>query len=166
MNRFIRCLAWAGLAALAACNTSPVPVTPTAPMQPGVASAKPTLADEQRRLAELFRGTPVVFSMQADSAMRVDVPLAFCFDAGRAIVKPPLAAVLDRLARSQLNETTHLGVSAPVDVGAKNQALGVQRAVAVRKYMVERGIAEARFLAVSVSVDGTLKVVVSPVPRP
>ena len=73
---------------LAACSTT----SPGGPR--GTDSApmpKATLESEQRRLAELFRGTPVVFEMQRDGSLRIVVPMAFAFDKGRSVVKPPLA---------------------------------------------------------------------------
>ena len=77
------------LALLSACSVlQPSPSGPGA--APGAAAPKETLAAEQRRLAELFRGTPVVFAMQADGSLRVTVPLAYSFDKGRFAVKPPL----------------------------------------------------------------------------
>ncbi len=68
-----------GLAALAGCASKSAPApgvapaavpaaTPAAQAAPGGAAStpvppRPTLAAEQKRLAELFKGTPVVFSM-------------------------------------------------------------------------------------------------------
>ena len=80
------------IAALAACRTPPssTPATPGPSAAPGAAApglaspaapasapppARQTLASEQRRLAELFRGTPVAFTMLADGTLRVTVPL-------------------------------------------------------------------------------------------
>jgi outer membrane protein OmpA-like peptidoglycan-associated protein len=156
---------------LAGCGTTPstssAPEAASAP-SPGASSApaKQTLLEEERRLEALFRGTPVVFSMQPDGGLHVEIPIRYCFDDGQAKVKAPLAAVLDRLARSQASETTHVALAAPVDAAAKNQVLGVDRAVSVRKYLVARGIAESRFLAVTVSTNGNLRITVTNVPLP
>jgi len=166
-TRSFRCYAlfisFALLGLFAGCGTTPSSPVPPAPSAsaPGSPPPKQTLLEEQRRLADLFRGTPVVFSMQPDGAMRIEIPLQFCFDAGQSKVKPPLAAVLDRVSRSQQNEATHIAVIAPIDTGAKNQALGIARAVSIRTYMVAKGVAEARFLAVAVSTNGTLRIVVT-----
>jgi outer membrane protein OmpA-like peptidoglycan-associated protein len=157
-------ISFALLGLFAGCGTTPsstAPSTPSASSPPGSPPPKQTLLEEQRRLADLFRGTPVVFSMQPDGTMRIEIPLQFCFDAGQSKVKPPLAAVLDRVSRSQQNEATHISVTAPIDTGAKNQSLGIARAVSIRTYMVAKGVAEARFLAVAVSTNGTLRIVVS-----
>ena len=84
----------------------PIAVTP---------EVRAPLALEQIRLAELFRGTPVAFTLQQDGSLRATVPRQFSFDVGAIKVKPPLAAVLDRLARSQFQSTSRMRVIAPSD---------------------------------------------------
>ena len=129
------------LGALAGCATqSPAPATPGPAPAAAPAPAHPTLAAEQRRLAALFRGTPVVFEMQRDGSLRVAVPLHFCFDRGAGTVKPPLAAVLDHLARSQRHESTRLRVAAAPDPGSRGHALARDRAESARDYLAARGI--------------------------
>lgn len=131
------------LGVLAGCATGPHP-----------APGKVPLGDEQRRLAELFRGTPVVFAMQSDGSLRVEVPLRFSFDPGASVVKPPLAAVLDRLALSQRKQPTRLHVAAPADPGARNAAvLARDRTASTRDYLVAHGIAPTRLVAASASSD-------------
>jgi outer membrane protein OmpA-like peptidoglycan-associated protein len=151
------------LVALAGCAGAP-PTAPPAP--PPVAPHKAPLLSEQRRLAELFRGTPVVFAMQADGSLRVEVPLHFCFDPGRAEVKPPLAAVLDRVAKSQLGEATRLRVGAPSDPASKGAGLAAERASNTRKYMVERGISATRFVAAEPVAGGNVRIIVADPPPP
>src|SRR4051812_4530449 len=99
------------LAIVSGCGTrgpgasSPAPGAPSGGPQTGApahpSAPAPTLAAEQQRLSALFEGTPVVFAMQHDGSLRVEVPLRFSFDPGSSTVKPPLAAVLDRIATSQ-----------------------------------------------------------------
>ena len=108
---------------------------------------KATLASEQRRLAELFRGTPVVFEMQRDGSLRVVVPLTFAFDKGRFVVKPPLGKVLDLVAQSQRSEPSRFTVSAPTDPQSRVLILASERANSTRDYLVSRGIAATRFTA-------------------
>ena len=168
------------IAALAACGTPPAsppaaPVTAPAPVAPGPtatpapapgplpAPARQTLAAEQRRLTELFRGTPVAFAMQADGALRVTVPLQFCFDRAAAVVKPPLAAVLDRLAKSQRDQGTRLRVAAAPDPGkgagagaggsAAALALALARRLAdtARDYLEAQGIKANRLTTMSLA---------------
>ena len=133
---------------------SPTPSRPAPPPQP-------TLAAEQKRLAALFDGTPVVFAMQADGSLRVEVPLHFAFDAGSSTVKPPLAAVLDRIARSQRNANSRLLVVAPGDKRGKGITLATERAGSARDYMVGHGIAATRFAVSGVIEPELVRIVVS-----
>lgn len=169
MRFFLICLC---LAVLAACGTQPPtrpspssgPGAPSAPPVPGVPAPeppRPTLAAEQQRLAALFDGTPVVFSMQGDGSLRVEVPLRFCFDPGSSTVKPPLAAVLDRLATSQRRGSSRLLVVAPGDKRGKGITLGNDRAGSTRDYLVGRGVAATRFTLSSVVEPDLVRVVVS-----
>jgi len=177
----MRLIAWISIALLAtlvsACAHAPATsssTTPGASSPPSATSTKPApnaatkaastkanLAVEKLRLAELFRGTPVVISLLPDGSLRADVPLAFSFDPGKASVKPPLAAVLDRVANGQVNEITHLVVAAPADPPpAKSATLVGERASAVRDHLAAHGIAAAR-VTVSGAVVGVVRVVVS-----
>ena len=130
------------------------------------ASTKANLAIEKLRLAELFRGTPVLFVLQPDGSLRAEVPLHFSFDTGKTVVKPPLAAVLDRIATGQLNELTQVVVSAPNDPATKDATLVGGRAASVRDYLVAHGLAATR-VAVSASAGtGVVRIVVTDMPAP
>jgi hypothetical protein len=135
---------------IAGCASSPTSVPPT-----GALVRKATLDQERQRLAELFRGTPVVLVTDRDGSLRAEVPLRFCFDARRAVVKPPLAALLDRLAASPATDRAAWKVSAPGDVGVKGYTLGMERAASTRDYLVGRGADAPRF-AIS-STDSNAK---------
>jgi len=157
----------ASLAALAlfiaACSTIgtapssdvyPGPVTPPAgPGAPGApgqtgqpappAPASP-LVTEQRFFEDWFRGTPVVIAAQANSTLQVDVPLANSFDAGKADIKPALAAVLERVAESLRRQAgARITIAAPPDPGGA-ATLAQQRAERVRERLVARRIAAPR----------------------
>jgi outer membrane protein OmpA-like peptidoglycan-associated protein len=121
----------------------------------------PTLASEQQRLSALFDGTPVVFAMQGDGSLRVEVPLRFSFDPGSSTVKPPLAAVLDRIATSQRRAASRLLVIAPGDKRGKGVTLGSDRAVSARDYLVGHGIAATRFTVSGVVEPDSVRIVVS-----
>lgn len=110
---------------------------------------KPTLAQERERLAGLFDGTPVVLAIDRDGSLRAEVPLRFCFEPARAAVKPPLAALLDRLAASLATREGAWSIAAPGDPASKGTALAAERAASVRDYLVGHG---ADALRVSVSV--------------
>jgi outer membrane protein OmpA-like peptidoglycan-associated protein len=99
--------------------------------------------------------------LQPDGSLRVDVPLHFSFDPGKATVKPPLAAVLDRIAAGQRDEVTRISIGAPADVSAKSAALVADRSASVRDYLVEHNLAQAR-VSVSASVSAAVvRIVVS-----
>jgi outer membrane protein OmpA-like peptidoglycan-associated protein len=160
------------LSVLAACGSKPptrpgapsAPGTPTAPSAPGAPvpePPRPTLAAEQQRLSALFDGTPVVFTMQNDGSLRVEVPLRYCFDPGSSTVKPPLAAVLDRIATSQRRGGSRLLVVAPGDKRGKGITLGTDRAGSARDYLVGHGIAATRFTLSGVIEPELVRIVVS-----
>jgi outer membrane protein OmpA-like peptidoglycan-associated protein len=108
----------------------------------------------------------VVFAMQADGSLRVEVPLHFCFEPGRAEVKPPLAAVLERLAKSQRGEVTRLRVGAPSDPGSRGVTLAAERAANTREYMVERGVSATRFAVAEAIAGGNVRIIVADPPVP
>lgn len=121
----------------------PVPATPSqAPVTPPV---EPPLVAEQRWLTQWFTGAPVVIAMQGDGALRVEVPIEFSFDAGAALVKPALAAVLDRVATSTRRVDGRLLIETPADTDAGSaQRLALDRATSVRQHLVARGVGPQR----------------------
>jgi outer membrane protein OmpA-like peptidoglycan-associated protein len=153
-------------------TTSGAPPAPYAssstPVSPATkaASAKANLAIEKVRLTELFRGTPVGFALQPDGSLRVDVPLHFSFDAGKAVVKAPLAAVLDRVASGQRDELTRVLISAPPDSGGKATALSAERATNVRAYLVLHDLAEARLALSPTASTAVVRIIVTDAPLP
>jgi outer membrane protein OmpA-like peptidoglycan-associated protein len=116
-------------------QSGPAPSFPTSPSV--------SLVDEQRRLARLFRGTPVVFSLR-DEGLYVQVPLKYSFDKGRSVVKAPLAKVLDHVAHVAGARGMKTRVSAPPDQGS-SERLAWDRAAATRDYLISRGVPVAHF---------------------
>lgn len=165
MNRCSLLAAAPLIALLAACGTPPA--LPTAPMSPAPTPSRSapatTLAGEQVRLAGLFRGTPVTFTLQQDGSLRATVPRRFSFDAGAIKVKPPLAAVLDRLAKAQLQTGGRIRVSAPADPEGRGPALARDRALSARDYLMGQGIAPARLQATGATQTEQVEIVVSDV---
>ena len=134
------------LLVLGACaGPSPRPSTP---------APQPTLAQERERLAGLFDGTPVVLAIDRDGSLRAEVPLRFCFEPSGAVVKPPLAALLDRLAASPATRGGAWSVAAPGDPTSKDTALATQRAASVRDHLVSRGAAASKVVVVSLGWSG------------
>ncbi|MFO1329121.1 MAG: hypothetical protein U1F56_17300 [Rubrivivax sp.] len=150
-------LALAGLPALLAggCASTP-PAAPGA--RPAGSAATPSarpdgvqrrapLDIEQQWLQAWFKDTPVTITPRDGAALEVEVPRAFCFDGGRTQVKPPLAAVLDKVAES-LRRQARLRLAllaAPGD--AERPELALPRAAHVRQHLRGRGVPEARLAA-------------------
>ena len=137
--------------ALAGCGSvprGPVSAPGAAPVPVPAAPSLPTLASEQRRLGDLFADTPVTVQRGADGRLRLHVPLRFSFDPGRAAVKPPLAALLDRLAvslKQQGGFSVRINASGDARTAAAGQ-LARERAAATRDYLIARGAPPGRFI--------------------
>jgi len=147
----------AALALLAGCAT---PTTaPTEAGQPPLRPGQPppnVLAAEVQWMQQLFDGTPVTVASDADGAMRVDVPMAYAFDAHSPAPKPPLRAVMDKVAISLARQA-----SAKVQVAAPGPAT---RGAAMRSYLLGRGVIGLRVSVVPPLVDAvTLRVVPGPI---
>jgi outer membrane protein OmpA-like peptidoglycan-associated protein len=100
-------------------------------------AAPPVLAAEKHWLQDLFRDTPVTVSAAPDAGVRVQVPLQYSFDVGKDQVKPPLAAVLDKVAASlHRQQRAQLRVAAPAGARAEN----------VRQQLLKRGVPAARIV--------------------
>lgn len=154
------------LAALLAGCATPV-TTPTGPTTPAAGPAAepprpgqppPTvLAGEVRWMRALFDGTPVGVAGEPDGAMRVTVPLDFAFDAQSSAPKPPLRAVMDKLAATMARQP-----SAKVHVGAPGVAA---RVTAMRNYFGTKGVTALRVIALPPTAGDavTMRVVPGPV---
>lgn len=118
---------------------------PTSVPKATTAPSLPTLAQEHRRLAKLFDGTPVRLVLDGDGSLRAEVPLRYCFDPARAAVKPPLAALLERLAASPATRGGTWSVAAPGDPKSKGNTLALERAESARDYLIGKGAAALRF---------------------
>ena len=148
-------------------STGPGPAgTPSWPGSPPSApAAPPPLAQEQRWLAQWFQGTPVVVAPGEGGAVDVGVPLEFSFDAGKSAVKPPLAAVLDKMSESlHRHATSRVLVAAPAIDGERGAALARERAGRVRDYLMPKGVVSRRIEPVT--VNGAKEVALRLMPGP
>jgi hypothetical protein len=151
------------LTLLAACGTAPTgpaaaSSAPSPAEQPRPGQPPPNvLAAEVTWMRQLFDGTPVAIVAEDDGAMRVDVPLAFSFDDKSNAPKPPLRAVMDKVAQTLARQP-----SAKVHVGTPGPAA---RTTAMRNYLVGRGVVGLRVVALNPppSSTVTLRVVPGPV---
>lgn len=112
------------------------PAPAPAPTPPAAPRPSP-LAAEQRWLEQLFEGTPVRISGEAEGqALQLQVPISFSFDADSPKPKAPLQAVLDKLGQSLKRQpASRLRISAPGPAA---------RAVAARAHLLSRGVAAHR----------------------
>lgn len=141
---------------LAACASTPPPAqAPAKPEAPAARSAP--LEVERQWLQSWFEGTPVLIATAADASLAVTVPREFCFERGQHVVKPALAAVLDKVAESlrRQRQVQLALVAAPADgagaAAAADAALAQRRAVAVRHHLRGRGVPDARMAAATAS---------------
>lgn len=131
------------------------PAGPTVPAAPTATEQRSSLAEalavEQQWLQSFFQGTPVRVALQANGSLAVDVPLEFAFDAGGSRVKPPLAAVLDKVAESlRRRPAAHVRLlAAPDDKAGAAPLLALQRATQVQRHLRERGVPATRLAAPS-----------------
>jgi len=117
--------------------SAPVPATPADQR----AAAPAALAVERRWLQSWFEGTPVRIAQGADGAISVEVPREFSFDPGQSRVKPPLVAVLDKVADSlRRRPQARLTQLAAPDDAASAGPLGLQRAAQIRQHLLARGV--------------------------
>ncbi|MEO7055303.1 MAG: hypothetical protein ABI281_01070 [Caldimonas sp.] len=123
---------------------------PTRAAQRTAAASK--LAVERQWLAAWFKGTPVVVAQRPDGAVVLEVPHEFCFEPGQDVVKPALASVLDKVARSlRRTAITELRlIAAPGDRGGAAD-LGIRRATRVYEFMRARGLPTGRLARPSTS---------------
>ena len=109
------------------------------------------MEDKREALARASAGTGIAVQRTDDNRLRVNVPSDFSFDVGRADIKPAMRPVLDEMARN-LDPGVRVWVVGHTDStgsGDSNQSLSVERAQAVRGYLVGRGVASGR-----ITVDG------------
>jgi outer membrane protein OmpA-like peptidoglycan-associated protein len=144
----------------------PVAAVPTQPVPNTAVNPPPNLVSEQQRLASLFRGTPVIFSMRTDGNLWITVPARFCFERGEAQVKPALAAVLDQLAKGQREQASHIRIAAMPDSNSQPQPLAGDRAANTRKHLINQGMTSARITLVGIAKGAGIEMVVmDPPPR-
>ena len=147
-------------------GTSAAPITPpgSRPLPPPVSP----LVSEQHWLEEWFRGTPVLISLADVNTLAVDVPLANSFDTGKTVVKPALAAVLDRIATSLRRQPgMRMSIAAPPDAAANNMTLASARAQQVRNHLVAHGVPATRMSGVGTARAGAavqLRLLTTPLP--
>ncbi|MEX8501960.1 MAG: OmpA family protein [Leptothrix ochracea] len=104
------------------------------------------MEDKKAAMEAATKGTGVDIARTADNQLKVNVPGDFSFDVGQAKVKPVMQPVLNKLASGL--DATHLvsivGYTDSTGSATANTQLSINRAEAVRDYMVGQGIAASR----------------------
>lgn len=110
----------------------------------------------QRQKAEMEQataGTGIDVSQTADNQLKVDIPSDLSFDTGRYDIKPNMRPVLDRLAgglnQHPITTVTIIGHTDSTGTDAINDPLSINRAAAVRDYLISRGVSAQR-----IGIDG------------
>jgi outer membrane protein OmpA-like peptidoglycan-associated protein len=127
--------------------------------------ASASLAVERQWLQSWFHGTPVVIAQSSVNSLSIDVPREFCFDAAQTKVKPPLAAVLDKLSESlgRVPSARVALLAAPEDKGS-TKSLARDRGDQMRKQLVARGVSATRIGAPAISTTSGVQLRITTAP--
>jgi outer membrane protein OmpA-like peptidoglycan-associated protein len=108
---------------------------------------------QQRQIEQKTQGTGIEVARTPDNQLRIIVPSDISFPVGQATITPNFRSMLDNFAQSlQQNPETTVTIVGHTDATGSstvNEPLSLQRADAVRDYLVSRGVASSRIV-----VDG------------
>ena len=111
------------------------------------------MQEQQAAMEQATQGTGIEVSQTQDNRLKIEIPSDVSFDSGSATIKPSLRPVLDNLASNLAQHpgtrVTIIGHTDASGSDAVNNPLSLNRAAAVRDYLVPRGVASSR-----ISVDG------------
>lgn len=107
--------------------------------------------ERRERLAQASQGTGVEVARTADDRLQLNVPSDVSFDTGRADIKPQMRRVLDEVGRTIDREDrsvrlTIVGHTDSTGSDTINDPLSLERAEAVRRYLVTRGVDGSRIV--------------------
>ncbi|MFN3956456.1 MAG: OmpA family protein [Tepidimonas ignava] len=111
------------------------------------------MEQQKREMEAATAGTGVAVTQTADNRLKLEIPSDISFDVGRADIKPNFRGVLDTFAdglkRNPAARVTIIGHTDSTGNDAVNNPLSINRAAAVRDYLVSRGVAVGR-----IAIDG------------
>lgn len=111
------------------------------------------MEQQKREMEAATAGTGVQVTQTADNRLKLEIPSDISFDVGRADIKPNFRSVLDAFAdglkRNPAARVTIIGHTDSTGSDAINNPLSINRAAAVRDYLVVRGVAIGR-----IAIDG------------
>ncbi|WP_373974239.1 OmpA family protein [Chitinibacter sp. SCUT-21] len=103
---------------------------------------------QRKEMEEAAKGTGIEVSKTPNNELKLEVPSDFSFDTGKAIIKPNMRPVLDKLAVTlNQNPVTLVRIVGHTDStgsDAINEPLSVNRAAAVQSYLIGKNVASNR----------------------
>lgn len=104
--------------------------------------------DKRADLERAIAGTGIQVTRTADNQLRLNVPADFSFAVGQSELKPSILPVLDEVSRNleQDVRVTIVGHTDSSGSAATNDPLSMDRAEAVREYLVNHGVQRGRLL--------------------
>jgi outer membrane protein OmpA-like peptidoglycan-associated protein len=106
------------------------------------------MEDKREALARATAGTGVEVARTADNHLKMNIPADVSFDVGQSAIKPAMRPVLDELG-SHLDpdvRVTIVGHTDSTGPASVNDPLSLDRAEAVREYLVNHGVQRGRLL--------------------
>ena len=108
---------------------------------------------QKRQMEQATSGTGVEVTQTQDNQLKLEIPSDVSFATGRADIEPNFRPILDRFAASlREHPTTTVNIIGHTDStgnDAINNPLSINRAAAVRDYIVSRGVSANR-----INIDG------------
>ncbi|OWQ92113.1 hypothetical protein CDN99_07105 [Roseateles aquatilis] len=106
------------------------------------------MEDKREAIARASAGTGIEVARTQDNQLKVNVPADFSFDVGRSEIKPSMRPVLDEVGRNLDADVrvTIVGHTDSSGSNAVNDPLSLERAEAVREYLVSHGVQRGRLL--------------------
>ena len=107
------------------------------------------MQEQKKQMEEATAGTGVGVTQTSDNRLKLDIPSDISFNVGRSDIQPNFRAVLDTFANGLTSNSsakvTIIGHTDSSGSDAINDPLSLNRAAAVRDYLVTRSVALNRF---------------------
>ncbi|ANH70252.1 OmpA family protein [Mitsuaria sp. 7] len=120
----------------------------TAPSVLGGNLWSPRMEERRQALTQTGAGAGISVARTPDNQLKLSVPADASFDIGRSELKPAMRPVLDEVSRN-LDDAVRVTIVGHTDSSAGdavNGPLSLDRAEAVREYLVHHGVRRGRLL--------------------